>query len=174
MVLVRPHLGLIGGNGAGKDTVAGLLAESYGYHRLAFADGIRAMLRATDPEWVGEVDAHGYEVAKRRSPWVRQRMLDFGSQARSLIHPDVWIQCLHRSLGWVPAGEPVVVSDVRTDCEARFLRERGFTLVRVHRAGVSEDGLPAAKNAFNLRNDGTVGDLRINLSGLLAALRDLP
>jgi cytidylate kinase len=75
-------IGLTGYAQSGKDTVAKILVENYGYTRVAFADKIREFLYETNPMYdsiAGEpvfvkakVDRDGWEVAKQ-SPHIRHK-----------------------------------------------------------------------------------------------------
>ena len=162
-------IGLTGHAGAGKDTVAGLLA-GHAWRTTAFADSLRVEVAAAwgiDPrlltdratketplaalrvgnayhrEWLMHASMQGWSLIEDRSPrWVMQRWGEF----RRGQHPDWWVRHVvvwintHRYRN-VPG---LVVTDVRMPNEAAALRAAGGHLVRVHRPGA---GLQAADTA---------------------------
>jgi len=176
-----PNIGLIGRRRVGKDTVAKILVEQYGYERLAFADPLREAALALNPIvciGAGEVEGRlarvvetiGWEAAKDRYPEVRRILQRLGDEAGRRIHgPDLWVRHMARRLR--DATGPVVVTDVRYRNEAAVLRSRGFRLVRVVRptpvsgdpadvAGhASETELAMYRTDETLVNDSSLDDL---------------
>src|SRR5581483_2011292 len=94
-------LGLMGYAQAGKDTVAKLLVEEFGFTRIAFADALREALYALNPlipfegdhvrlRWL--IDASGWEEAKVRHPEVRELLQRLGTESgRNVLGADVWV-----------------------------------------------------------------------------------
>ena len=176
-----PNIGLIGRRRVGKDTVAKILVEQYGYERLAFADPLREAALALNPivcigageeEWrlARVVETIGWEAAKDRYPEVRRILQRLGDEAGRRIHgPDLWVRHMERRLRG--ATGPVVVTDVRYRNEAAVLRGQGFRLVRVVRpvptssdpadvAGhASETELATYRTDETLVNNGSLDDL---------------
>src|SRR5688572_6506000 len=81
---MKPSIGLLGANGAGKSTIADYLVEHHGYRKLSFAAPLRdlAMLNAG---WADALDAvnNDYRLAKDEFPFVRQYLIDLGEKIRS-------------------------------------------------------------------------------------------
>lgn len=103
---------------SGKDTVAEYLRESYGFYRFAFGDGIRDICTKAFP--------HLLEQGKPRALYqgVGQALREFDQ--------DVWVKYLDRVIEedcW--PEDNVVVTDLRQPNEYRYLREKGFFIVRV-------------------------------------------
>ncbi len=148
-------LALTGPAGAGKDTIADHLVNSFGFARFAFADGPRAMLEAllshigVDHQWLYE-----RHLKERPAPVVdasyRQLMQTLGTGwGRDMLHPDLWVHCLGARLGiapgprvWgagggpehcVPVHDRIVITDVRYPNEAGAIHRWGGTLVGVTR-----------------------------------------
>lgn len=158
-------IGLAGGPGAGKDTVAGLLVSHYGFHQHAFADSLRDFVYATDDAWRMAFDLHGYEVAKWEVEGFRQRLVDVGEAARDWISPDVWLNAgITRAVNDLSAGTSVVISDVRYPNEADAIRSfKGGFVIGIDRPGHGPESDHAREVLFNadeyLFNDGSVAHL---------------
>jgi hypothetical protein len=130
-------IGLSGYARSGKDTVANILVERYGYKRVAFADPIRDLLYDVDPfvdrniSLKSLVDEYGWDVAKSY-PEVRRLMQDLGLSARRLFGESFW---LHQATKSFATSDKVVVADVRFVNEADTLRQNGGQVWRVERPG---------------------------------------
>jgi hypothetical protein len=165
-------IGLTGYAQSGKDTVASVLVEKYGYRRIAFADKIRDFLYEINPMVACSptgylqdlVDLVGWDAAKQE-PQVRRLLQDLGNSARKLFDKDIWITA---ALSTVQSGERVVVTDVRFENEAEKIKELGGQLWRVKRVGfgpvndhVSESELDGYKVSQIFVNNGTLEDLEV-------------
>lgn len=145
-------IGLAGYAGAGKDTVGDILIQKYGYRRVAFADKIRSFLYDINPQ-IGSltlqtiVNESGWDIAKI-NPEVRRLLQDTGIAGRNLLGEDIWIW---ESLGEVVYSaantnadggtsgsieEKIVVTDVRFENEAKFIKDFGGQVWQVVREGV--------------------------------------
>jgi hypothetical protein len=174
---ITPNYNLIGLTGyarTGKDTLASILVEKYGYRRIAFADTIRSFLYEVNP-MVGcspsgylqdLVDLVGWDKAKEE-PQVRRLLQDLGVAARKLINEDVWITA---ALADLDPHEKVVIADVRFENEAAMIRLLGGQLWRVKRFNtsavndhVSEIELDYYEVDQIFLNNGTIEDLEILL-----------
>ena len=141
-------VGLTGYKGAGKDAVADILVEKYGFTKMAFATPIKAMLRRLDPiighdlyagccaecsdsPEVTEVrmsDALKFgfdDESLKHSPWaeeVRDLWQRFGTEVMRQEDDDYWIQAAWRA---IPAeAVRVVFTDVRFENEAEWIYDR--------------------------------------------------
>lgn len=174
-------IGLIGQAGSGKDTVARMLCDCWARQgiegvQLAFADPVRDLAASflrdfgvrdyyrllTDPELKNVViDAVGM------SP--RRILQTLGTDwAHAHAGRDVWIKSIDiRLLDAVHAGmKHVVISDVRFELEAEWLRRQGGVLWRIERPGVdpvqehvSETEMAQIRSHRTIENDGTLADL---------------
>jgi hypothetical protein len=172
---ITPNYNLIGLTGyaqSGKDTVASILVEKYGYTRIAFADKIRDFLYGINPMVACSptgylqdlVNLVGWDNAKQE-PQVRRLLQDLGISARELLDENIWITT---ALGKVDKDDRVVVTDVRFENEAMMIKLMGGQLWRVKRVGfgpvnehVSESELDGYKVNQIFVNNGTLEDLEV-------------
>lgn len=172
---ITPNYNLIGLTGyaqSGKDTVASILVEKYGYSRIAFADKIRDFLYGINPMVACSptgylqdlVNLVGWDNAKQE-PQVRRLLQDLGISARELLDENIWITS---ALGNVNEGERVVVTDVRFENEAIMIKLMGGQLWRVKRVGfgpvndhISESELDGYKVNQIFVNNGSIEDLAL-------------
>lgn len=163
-------IGLTGYAQSGKDTIASILVEKYGYTRIAFADKIRDFLYGINPMVACSptgylqdlVNLVGWNEAKQE-PQVRRLLQDLGISARELIDENIWVTS---ALGKINVGERVVVTDVRFENEAMMIKLMGGQLWRVKRVGVgpvndhvSESELDGYKVDQIFVNNGSIEDL---------------
>jgi len=135
-------IGLTGYAQSGKDTLASILVEKYGYRRVAFADKIRDFLYVINP-MVGcsptgylqdLVDLVGWDKAKQE-PQVRRLLQDIGVGARKLFGDQFWVA---QALMSISSSEKIVITDVRFINEAKAIKKYdGGQVWRVKRSGVS-------------------------------------
>lgn len=157
-------IGLTGYAQSGKDTVAKILVDNYGYTRIAFADKIREFLYETAPDYIKLlVDEVGWEKAKQNQA-VRELLQNTGVGARTVFGEDFWIEQAVRKY---KSLDNVVITDVRFTNEADYIKKYpGSQLWRVKRIGVNAvnahvsetqlDGYPVDQIFVN---NGTIADL---------------
>jgi hypothetical protein len=165
-------IGLTGYAQSGKDTVANILVEKYGYRRVAFADKIREFLYDVNPLVACSptgylkdlVDLVGWDKAKQENQ-VRRLLQDLGVSARKVFNEDFWIQA---ALSDMHPSERIVVTDVRFTNEANYIERFEGQLWRVVRPGVeavnshiSETELNGFTSDHTIVNGGTLEDLEL-------------
>jgi hypothetical protein len=167
-------IGLTGYAQSGKDTVANVLVERYGFTRVAFADKIRELLYEANPMYdsiVGEplfvkakVDRDGWEEAKK-SPHIRRLLQTTGVAARKLFGEDFWVKQALKDI--TPEGN-YVIADVRFENEADEIKFTGGQIWRIKRLGVapvnghiSETQMDGYKVDQIFVNNSTVDDLEV-------------
>ena len=184
-------IALTGAARSGKDTAGQFFCSTYGFTQYAFADPIRAGLRAA----LGLTDWHfneGKEIVipeYGKSP--RQLMQLFGSDfGRKMVHPDVWqirAALLHPNLRFVAATNTLqtvpnlVITDCRFDNEAAWVREHGGYVIRITRdnapqvsAHISENGVSEELVDFKVKNNGTLEELYGSLDSVYSELGRRP
>ena len=164
-------IGLAGYAQSGKDTVAKVLIENFGFERVAFADPIRNLLYEMNPavkdgdyRLQGVIDGYGWDVAKTAFPEVRRLLQDLGVGARKVFGEDFWVK---QALGSYKPWDNIVVTDVRFTNEADYIK--GFPeaqLWRIKRIGVgavnghvSERDMDGYNVDQIFANNGTLEDL---------------
>lgn len=163
-------IGIAGLARHGKDTLAQYLVQNHGFHQLAFADpivdGIISMLdvpveyRTTRKEDVIPELGFSYRKAAQTlgTEW-----------GRNLLDPDIWIKVMRNRINeMADLNDRIVISDVRFDNEAKWLRaqEDGHVwhVYRpeapvIHQTGhVSESGVMAVSGEPELINSGETPD----------------
>lgn len=161
-------VGLSGYARTGKDTVAGILIEHYGFERRAFADVLRQSIYRLNPvagntvRVADLVDEYGWEVAKSHAE-VRRLLQVMGTEVgRELFGADVWVKQAMKNL-----PERTVFTDLRFPNEAAAIRKRGGTVWRVSRPDVEAVNEHESERAMDnyafdawVKNDGNLDDLR--------------
>ena len=130
-------IGLAGVAGAGKSTVAKMLCKEYGFIEISFAEPIKRMidqlLGYKSKHWDDRAWKEACNPRFGRSP--RQLMQSLGTEwGRNIVHPDIWIDsarlAINGTLGW--QHKKFVISDVRFDNEAAWIRANGGVLWRIY------------------------------------------
>lgn len=170
-------IGLAGLARSGKNTVADHLTH-YGFHEMAFADPLRAILR----DALGVPDQYMNVVKEMPIPphdaSYRQLMQTFGDAGRS-IAPNFWIQMLESHIkDYADDATKIVVTDVRYLNEAFWVRNNG-SLWHVRRPGQdpagtrghsSEAGVDSLPGEPILINDGDIHHLLDQVDQLMHPL----
>ena len=169
-----PLIGVAGRARSGKDTVANFIVAAIGGYRYSFADPIRAMLvplgvDMSDPYW----QARKEEPIPALGVSPRRMMQTLGTEwGRQLINPDLWLIMAHQRL--LQNGPGMVISDVRFDNEAAWIRKHGGLIIHVIRpdakiveAHASEDSIEMQASDAQLLNNGTLEELQLSVRGLL-------
>ena len=169
-----PLIGIAGRARSGKDTVANFIIAAIGGYRYSFADPIRAMLAPlgldmSDPYW----QARKEEPIPALGVSPRRMMQTLGTEwGRQLISPDLWLIMAHQRL--LQNGPGMVISDVRFDNEAAWIRKHGGRIIHVIRpdikaveAHASEDGIEMQDTDARLFNSGTLEELQLSVRELL-------
>lgn len=180
-------IGVTGKAGSGKDTVAEYLVREYGFERYGFADPIKQGLCAA----FGLMPFDFADRARKEQPIERlggksprQLAQWFGTEfGRNMICEDIWIRMaqfrydalvdmVRNTFGPAPVG--MVVSDVRFENEAAWIRKTGGAVWHVVRpviesvaAHVSEAGVAFADGDRWVHNYGTISELHECIDGLM-------
>lgn len=170
-------IGVCGYARSGKDEIAKIFVEEYGFIRLSFADKVREAALAIDPlintpiyfsGWRRLSDIvhdYGWDEAKKFEV-VRELLQRLGMTFRDFAHDDIWVDLVEREMDKL--GYPdTVIPDVRFPNESDWLFSDGGHLIHVTRPGVgpvndhpSDSGLVFDCADFHLENDGTLENLR--------------
>lgn len=169
--IFKPKLiGLTAPARAGKDTVGGILHTHFAAARVAFANPLRAALRAMIP---GLTDEHFFGNLKEvEIPWLgkspRQMMQTLGTEwGRNLVHNELWLKIAEQTIdAHMNNLLHVAVTDVRFENEAHFIRQKGGQVWHIQRgeapkvnAHASEAGVQFMQGDLIIDNNGTIADL---------------
>lgn len=171
----RQLIGLHGRAHSGKDTVAVILRERHGFARTAFAQPIKDALcilfqsfgltRAhfEDPQ-LKEADLPGM----CRSP--RYLMQTLGTEwGRHLVGEDLWIAHLERRTKYY--GSRIVVTDVRYEDEAQWIRAQGGRVWHITRRDIAAVRAHSSEEGLRIDGQDLVIDNNSTLEELEAAVR---
>lgn len=193
-------IGLAGLARSGKDTAASVLARELGLYRYAFADPIKRMLEQVFGNNFVDGDRERIEPISGVS--YRKLMQTLGTEWGRNIQPDLWTRVAKAKWEWVKEGCPVdhsqsilqnvvmgaldqhsgmVISDVRFDNEAEWIRSEGGIIVHVDRPSAqkvgleghaSEQGLTMIHGDMVVENLSTLEAYRSALDYLVALLKN--
>ena len=182
-------IGLTGLAGTGKDTVRAILEEN-DFVGFAFADPIRSMIRELlcsadiDPACMDDRNLKERPIHQLSSDGkpVSYRMLaqTLGTEWARSIQPDFWLRIAQSYMDGIHSmtfGQlpDFVISDVRFENEAEWIRARGGVIWRIVRPGVepvrehaSESGVEAIYCDRMIPNIGSIQTLRSSVIQALA------
>lgn len=177
-------IGIHGKAGAGKDTAAMYLNRKFGMCPIAFADPIKKALVNLFGSTYGLTFKHFHGELKERSlPGLgkspRELMQSFGTEwGRDRVNTDVWIKIAktrikqerHTARMRFRQYQGTVISDVRFENEAEWIRSRNGLVVHVDRpdaksvrSHTSEFGIEVGLTDIIIRNTGTFEELEKKL-----------
>lgn len=138
-----PIIGIAGHARSGKDTVAQFIQEEYRCMAYAFAEPLKAMLRALG---LAEQDLNGWrkdETNHNFQATPRHMMQTLGTEwGRDSINENIWVIAAAQRIQQMNRAMPdatILITDVRFQNEADFVREHGF-LIHVFRPIKRIDG----------------------------------
>jgi len=185
---MKKLIGVSGFATSGKDSIAKYLIREHEYNRVAFADPVRDMLYALNPivptpytdgsysRVKDVVDSVGWDDAKVHCPEIRELLQRLGTDAgRKVLGENIWVDA-----AFVTADKSykvVVFPDCRFENECQAIHERGGTVIRVTRPGITSVNDHISDKKLNSRyidveliNDGTIQNLEDKIANLLKAL----
>lgn len=183
-----PIIGLTGAAGSGKDTVAEIICGAAPYCHLSFAEPIRAMLRALmryaeeSPDYMSKRDLKEIHIPGIGASY-RHLAQTLGTEWGRHQVPGLWINVASARMADIKGQNDIfgadyparfVISDVRFQDEAAFIRQRGGVIWRVVRPGtepvrqhISEAGALTIEPDAIVPNAGTQAELRAQVADLL-------
>ena len=182
-------IGLTGPAGSGKDTVRQMLEQNHHCSGLAFADPMRAMLAplldlcGVGNEWMTQRELKELPIPGLGQSYrvLAQRL---GTEWGRSIDPDFWVKVAAASMAEVMnikgPDTVFVISDVRFDNEAQWVKDHGGVIWHIHRpsaqavaAHQSENGIRPELVDLNILNKYTLRELdgQVTQLGVLQMLR---
>ncbi|MFJ2527168.1 deoxynucleotide monophosphate kinase [Pseudomonas helmanticensis] len=176
-------LGLAGLARSGKDTAAQHLVNHHGFESYAFADplrdGLMHILNLSPCDFEGD-------QKEQPLPWLgrspRQLMQSLGTEwGRNSVHPELWLLLAAQNLDLLARthdhAKGFVVSDIRFENEADFIRKRGGIVIHLQRpkakqvnSHISESGVEVQAKDIVITNDGSINDFQKHLTVTLSLL----
>ncbi|MBJ6364176.1 adenylate kinase [Paenibacillus sp. GCM10012307] len=184
-LLILPNIALTGQLRAGKDEVARILTEKYGYTRFAFGDTLKN-------------DFHHRYPEIPREPKPRIGYQNHGQLMRELVDEDIWVSSCFELIDVVQAESMyvddsfrAVITDLRQPNEYARCRAEEFVIIRVTSAeDIRIQRATASSDTFKLTdltheteqhtdgfevdyeviNDGSLADLRRKVDEIMAKL----
>lgn len=174
-------IGITGKARCGKDTAAMHLVQQHGFVQLRFADalknGLMSMIGLTNEQLEGEEKEKVIDWLGK-SP--RELMQTLGTEwGRHMVNNNLWVNCMQRTIDELKLLKNdinFVISDVRFENEANYIRERGRLLhlkrkdreqVNEH---VSEQGVAFRTDDYLLTNDQSITTLHKKLDDFVHAI----
>jgi hypothetical protein len=165
-VLSMPIIGLSGPAGSGKSEAASYLYNEWGMVEFTLAEPIKEAIGEILWMEVEDLFDHGVKEEPIEGLDISPRRLaqTLGTEWGRALDPDFWLKILSRRLASVysfsypPRG--IVISDVRFNNEARWIRERKGKIVLLSgrqkpgvREHISEAGIDPFLLNFGIHND---------------------
>ena len=176
-------IGLAGLARSGKTTAAMHLASTHNFQAYAFADplreGLMTILNLTERDFD---DEHKEQPVGWLGRSARELMQSLGTEwGRDQIHPDLWVWLAEQNLELLgqdnDAASGFVISDLRFENEAAFVREKGGLVIHLLRedapdvnSHISESGIAILDNDLVLHNDESIEELTGQLDEIFTAL----
>ena len=166
-------IGIHGKAGSGKDTLGNYLVEDHNFHRMAFADPVKAAV-AIIFDWPLE-KLHDPEFKKTFSDYwgisVRQATQKTGTEAvRGTFGNDHWVKRWLLDYVKIEKKRSVVVTDVREEAEADCIRAMGGVIVHLYRDEAGLSGTEATHSSEKGITFRSTHDIEINNNGTLVDL----
>lgn len=168
-------IGLSGVARSGKDTSGLILYHNIGHSKvhsfaLPLKQGIKTMfgIDVFSPEWADRKE----EIIPELGKSLRDMMQTLGTEwGRQMVHPDVWVYATKQVYDSLPGGSTMILTDVRFQNEADWIRSVDGIIVRLERKGAgttnmqhaSEQLFPMLEGEPVIQNDGDYRDLLCNL-----------
>jgi len=172
-------IGVHGFKQSGKDTLGKYLIDHHGFSRLAFADKVKESLKVIfnvrheqlygedkDKNTLTQARWEDFEGIKKENKAdeeflsARELMQTFATEVCRSKIPNIWVNYLD-----LEGSDRIVVTDVRFENEAQFIKDNGGIIIKVDRPGAegenhaSEIALPREMCNYIIENNGTVEDL---------------
>jgi hypothetical protein len=134
-------IGILGYNGAGKDTIANYLIENYGFFKFSFGSALKDVVSSIyswprnalegdtkeSREWREEIDPY-WGITPRKA------LETIGTQVFRGWDKDIWVKCLEKKLKDCPKHSRIVITDCRFENEIALMTKLGGVLIRVERS----------------------------------------
>lgn len=172
-------IGICGKKRHGKDTVAQILKKNYGYGIHHFADPLKeacSLIFGFTDEQLNGADKEAIDGFWKTTP--RNIMQVVGTELFRDELPkyvdgignDIWLKSFIKRYD---DTKRVVIADVRFENEYNWIKSAGGIVIKVQRVSLNDKDMHASENTslpadFVITNDGTIGDLEVEVERIMA------
>lgn len=159
-------IGLTGLKRSGKDTVAKYIYDEYdNFVILAFADPIRDMIRilGVDDDFINYKKESKIDFLNVSYRHLAQTL---GTEwGRGLINDDIWLNVLQRKINSYKNTKNLIISDVRFNNEAEFIKNNNGIIIQIIRDTGNIDKHPSEKGIddkyidYSINNSSSISHL---------------
>jgi len=129
----RTIIGLVGFPRSGKDAAADYLVQEHGFTRVAFGDGVKSLLLATDKSYKDSLEA--LEASKNNpEPNTREKLQNLGEVLRK-YDADFWVKTAMEKIKGLPEDAKIVITDIRYQNEFHLVKDMGGEVIGIKRPG---------------------------------------
>jgi len=167
-------IGIAGLARSGKDTAAGLIFDCTPHIRIAFADPLKRMLsEGLNIPLSDFYEGDRSKVDDTYGVTLRTMMQTLGTEwGRTHVGEDVWIKAVEREISNYSTPLEVLVTDVRYENEAAWVRKHGKLVHVIGRGGIegdhpSESGIDKLDSDLVLDNSGDIEYLNNQVQELI-------
>ena len=140
-------IGLCGMQGSGKDTVANILINKYGFIKISFAGILKDVVSVMfdwDRELLEGVSKESRQWRETKDNWWSDKLLkevtprkvlqEIGTDVfRNNYESNIWVYCLENKLRKYGKGTNYVISDCRFTNEINMIKKLGGYIIQVNR-----------------------------------------
>lgn len=180
-------IGVYGKARAGKDTLSDYLSSRMHLRKYAFAEPLKQMLKSVFGDNFHTGDRE--RICPEAGVSYRTLMQTLGTEWGREINPNLWVNLVAKR--WAetqedfatgpriedhPLTQGMIISDVRFDSEARWIKEQGGILIEIDRPGTnvvgiaghaSEQGISPGLTNVKVHNTSDVAYLHSTLDRLM-------
>lgn len=179
-----PKLAFTGKRHSGKTTAADYITSKYGYTEIIFAEPLKKVCRIMFGLTYAEVYDQKLKeaVLPRFGITPRDIILSVGYTIRETLpiyfdldlnHASIFTEIAWNKILKVNTDTGIIISDLRYPDELNMCKQEDFLIVKIERAGLSEDAWSSDPSEagvcshMTIKNNGTIGDLYIQLDKLM-------
>lgn len=172
-------IGITGPSGSGKDTLGNILYHYHGYTCMSFAGPLKqAAAEVFHDHFQNFYTQEGKsEISPYWNVTRRKLLQDFGETMCQQFGEDFWVRRWFRDYFPISETDNIVVTDVRKDVEADFIRGLGGIIVVLRRPGAglsgeegahkTEQGITIHPQDIVICNYGSIDDLKRQANNLV-------
>ncbi len=129
----RTIIGLVGFPRSGKDAAADHLVREHGFIRVAFGDGVKSLLLATDKSFKDSLEL--LEASKVNPEHnTREKLQNLGEVLRK-YDADFWVKTAMEKIKSLPEDAKIVITDIRYQNEFHLVKDMGGEVIGIERPG---------------------------------------